>query len=605
MQVKEATGKPTQDRNKLGYPKEGSDYVNEHPGGGVDADDSEIRAETQGRIQKTECGFGVVGQSLDDAGKKQICGVLALPISKEPNVYAQDSANVGKAIEERIDKKQKKCVPTKEDSTKIGYFVASALGNHPRSMRFAPFSTKKICQVVHELLIGQVKSKKWTDTRLESTIEKLCQEIDPKFKLNAAVKFESMPEGKAPRMLIADGDEGQVMALLTIHTMEKLIKEHFPNKGIKGVSKRDAIKRVMKHCRMTKKQVESGGGTTTFEGDGSAWDTTCTELLRAMVENPVIARIAEILTHYIMTWPQRWHEEHVHICSSSELELIYKKNKERAKFVIDAIRRSGHRGTSCLNWWVNFAVWHCAVFKHPEEFLDPGRVKGEDVRGVMRYLRSAFEGDDSFLVTTPKLTKDDGVLKDILQFWDRLGFNMKIEMRETRALFVGYYLGLDEYGPIYSEKNGQETCLCVPEIDRCFARSGTSCSPSAIEAFKRGDREACVKLAGSAAMSRAFEFAGLSPTISRKFLNYARECKYEMTHDLKMRTHEEFEDVDELMDYIVVANDTCTNEDEVLTACGFWASKSELDKFSDYQWDYDNLADWAGFYESLPVQWRQ
>ena len=250
-------------------------------------------------------------------------------------------------------------------------------------------------------------------------------------------------------------------------------------------------------------------------------------------------------------------------------------------------------------------MWHCAVYKHPEEFLDPNRIKGEDVRGVMRWMRSAYEGDDSFLVTTPKLESKDGLLTDILQFWERLGFNMKIEIRDTRALFVGYYLGLDSNGPIYEEKNGQVKCLCVPEIDRCFARSGTSCSPNTIEAFKRGDREACVKLAGSAAMSRAYEFSGLAPTISKKFLDYAIECEYEMTHDLKMRTHEEFEDVDELKNHIIVANDTCDDEEAVLTACGFWASNEEKDRFNDYKWDYDNLADWKGFYQSLPASWRQ
>ena len=48
--------------------------------------------------------------------------------------------------------------------------------------------------------------------------------------------------------------------------------------------------------------------------------------------------------------------------------------------------------------------------------------------------------------------------------------------------------------------------MMVPEIDRCFARSGTSCSASMIQAFMANDLRKCKTLAGSAAMSRAFEY---------------------------------------------------------------------------------------------------
>jgi hypothetical protein len=36
---------------------------------------------------------------------------------------------------------------------------------------------------------------------------------DPTFKIKANIKLEHMPEGKAPRFLIADGDTGQIMAI--------------------------------------------------------------------------------------------------------------------------------------------------------------------------------------------------------------------------------------------------------------------------------------------------------------------------------------------------------------------------------------------------------
>lgn len=246
--------------------------------------------------------------------------------------------------------------------------------------------------------------------------------------------------------------------------------------------------------------------------------------------------------------------------------------------------------------------WHCAVFEDPELFLDPAHRFGKDVTGENRWMNSAFEGDDSFLVTSPQIEPSKNLHVAILQFWERIGFNMKIELRKNRALFVGYYIGLDDAGPLFDEK--EDEWMMIPEVDRCFSRAGTSCSPSMIEAFARNDRSACIKLAGSAAMSRAFEFAGLAPTISRKFLEYAVECGFELTHDLKMRTNEEFDDKSELIEHIRALNATCQNEEKILNATGFWASDDEKNHFVDFMWDYSQLADWEGFKESLPQSWR-
>jgi len=85
-------------KNKLGYQKEGVSYVNEHEGGGRDDYDSEVRAAVDGRIIRKDCGVGVVGQTIDDTGRKQICGVLSQPLSVEPNVYAQELNNAITAI---------------------------------------------------------------------------------------------------------------------------------------------------------------------------------------------------------------------------------------------------------------------------------------------------------------------------------------------------------------------------------------------------------------------------------------------------------------------------------------------------------------------------
>lgn len=584
-------------KNKLGYQQEGASYVNEHDGGGKDDQDSETRATMEGRIIQKDCGVGVVGQTANDSGRKQICGVLSQPISKEPNVYAQELLNAIKAIEERIEKKQRPYAGSAADELKIKRMVYQATSGK----RNAPFSAKKVLDLIHTLVYEQIKSNKWTEARVTDAIESLCREIDPQFKLKAAVKLESMPEEKAPRLLIADEDRGQVMALMTIYCIETLIKKHFPEKGIKGLSKKDAIKRVMKSCRVPRKAAKKL--VTVFEGDGSAWDTTCSASIRELVENPVINHVANLVNGFMYATPHTWAEAHASICAQEKLDISYTKNKEYQKLTINAIRRSGHRGTSCLNWWMNFVCWHCAIFEDPELFLDPSHRYGKDVTGVMRWLNSAFEGDDSFLTTSPKIEVGKSLHMNILQFWERIGFNMKIEIREKRALFVGYYIGLDESGPLFDE--GKDEWMMVPEIDRCFARAGTSCSPSIIEAFQAGNREKCIKLAGAAAMSRAYEFSGLSPTISDKFLHYAIACDFEITHDLKMRTNQEFDDKSELVEHIRAINATCRDEDKILTSTGFWSSDQEKNRFVDFMWDYDKLVDWEGFRSSLPESWRQ
>lgn len=584
-------------KNKLGYQKTGEEYINEHPGGGNDDDDSEIRATVEGRIIRKDCGIGVVGQTTDDTGRKQVCGVLSQPISVEPNVYAQEALNAIKAIEERITKKQRPYAGSAADEKKIRRMVDQSMFGKKN----APFSAKKIMDTIHSMVYEEIKSSKWTESRVTEAIESLCREIDPEFKLKAAVKLEPMPEEKAPRLLIADEDRGQVMALMTIYTIETLIKKHFPEKGIKGLAKKDAIKRVMKACKVPRKVAKKL--VTIFEGDGTAWDTTCSAKIRELVENPVINHVASMVNGFMHADPHTWAEAHASICAKDKLDMSYTKNKEYQKITIDAIRRSGHRGTSCLNWWMNFVCWHCAVFEDPELFLDPSHRYGKDVTGVIRWMNSAFEGDDSFLVTSPRIEEGKTLHTNILQFWERIGFNMKIEIRKERALFVGYYMGLDESGPVFDEKNDE--WMMIPEVDRCFTRAGTSCSPSMIEAFKANDRDKCRKFAATAAMSRAYEFAGLSPTISEKFLRYATYYDFELDHDLKMRTNQAFDDKFELIDHIHALNCKCSCEDKILLATGFWSSDDERSRFIDYVWDYDQLADWEGFRASLPQSWRQ
>jgi len=598
-------------RNKLGYVELGFGNEDVHPLGGRNAEDSEIRADRQDRVVIKDAGIGIVGQSTDPLMGKQIVGCVGLPVSFGPNVYAKEAANIDVAIDQRITKKQRPFTATNADKELLGRFVREAIGHNPhRSL----FSTKRITEWWEKTLFSDLRSGKWTESRLTNTVEGLCRRIEPTFKLSADIKLEGMPEGKAPRMLIADGDEGQVLALLTICCIEDLIKKHLPSKTIKGIGKRQAMQRVASELRVPKgalkktkksdwdKSKQPNKGCSVFEGDGSAWDTTCSAKLRDCVENPVIVHVASTLKA-LMSEPDAWVDSHTDVSVLEKITLTFKKNGEFRKFTIDAIRRSGHRGTSCLNWWINFTCWHCAIFEHPEIFLDPSVRYGRDHAGIMRWLASAFEGDDSILSTTPAIKESDEIYVSILQRWVRFGFNMEIFIRENKALFTGYKLAIDEDGP---------TGVIMPEVDRCFGRGGISCSSSMIQGFKDNDAKVCQSISKSAALSRAYEFAGLAPTISTKYLRYYESINVKtlVDRELVMRTTGELDNFNEpeIVADINMQNGAAmsfdNSERDRFAATGFECSEEELSLFTTRIWEYSLLHDWEGFRESLPQSWR-
>jgi hypothetical protein len=211
----------------------------------------------------------------------------------------------------------------------------------------------------------------------------------------------------------------------------------------------------------------------------------------------------------------------------------------------------------------------------------------------------------------------------LLEFWTRMGFNMKIAIQNKFALFVGYRIALDNKGPIWFGDKDYRTYYCTPEIDRCFGRAGNSCSTAIKQAWKEKNREGCMKLAGSAALSRAFEFAGVAPDISVKFLHYAESLGFVWTYDLAMRVGHDTDamlaldpkdrDIQEkahvmcLPDRIRALNGSLfetPHQASLLKACGYEYTTQELQAFQEFTWSYDTLGDWEGFRASLPESWK-
>ena len=185
----------------------------------------------------------------------------------------------------------------------------------------------------------------------------------------------------------------------------------------------------------------NGETCSVIEGDGSAWDTTCSKDLR---ENVIIEHIGAWLKT-VMIHPEFFVDAHMTACEAETYYLRHRKDKSWRN-VVPAIRRSGHRGASTLNWLTNFVCWICATLETPQEACEEGRRYFVCVDGVRRWIVFCFEGDDSILAVSPQITEKCPVYIRALQAWERYGFNMKIFLRANHALFTGYRFAIDARG---------------------------------------------------------------------------------------------------------------------------------------------------------------
>lgn len=188
-----------------------------------------------------------------------------------------------------------------------------------------------------------------------------------------------------------------------------------------------------------------------------------------------------------------------------------------------------------------------------------------------------------------------------LGFWKRLGFNMKIVFCQSRALFVGWHIECSQ---------GTPTGLVCPELPRALKKSGISCSSAAVQAAKEDDVSSIKRLAAANAIARAYEFAGILPTVSGKYVGLARSLTTETLHDHEMSMRAKGEaghSSQALLDEIDGKNLDVTPvmEQESLARLGYAATASELVRFTVHTWDFGTWGNRAAFRESLPASWRE
>lgn len=359
------------------------------------------------------------------------------------------------------------------------------------------FSKKKIKEWrVNNPIVEEFCSKKWTAERFAQAMEDGLADTGFRIKQTFQIKQnECLPaKGKAPRPIIQCGDTAQVAMALPVKCFEELLFTHFDEASIKHLSKFDAMKRVVKRFKHDKHKLHI------VEGDGSAWDACCNGKIRAMTENRILRHIIDVLAgdHEI---PKGWFEKVLADMSKEKLRGKAKVQDDcitPIRVVIDAIRQSGHRGTSCFNYLINLIGWLCVLCEDPASMIAKDRgLKEEYVSardGKTYWLRYCFEGDDSAICTTEDLKVWE---KEIEALWTAMGFRMKLVYVKKKMTFTGYDFLVGEHGC---------TGACIPEIARNVASSSWSCS-SELKSFPEK-----VHSVGAAAMlARAENFAMCGP----------------------------------------------------------------------------------------------
>jgi hypothetical protein len=563
-----------------------------------------INSEPDGRTLVRDNVAFIVGQGYDkedhqQAGVGKVVGALVAPTQKPPNVYLNTPQNEQDAIHGRLDTKSREVTFTPADRKQLGKFVQAMI--HSPDSKQCIFSKRKIEEFLGGFCVGEAKSRKWSWERFHHAWDQASEMPFPRIASKCMVKAEAMAECKSPRSLLADGDVGQVFSLICIFTLESLLFDHVgEGRCIKHVAKRDGIQNVA--AALTKNgQIKS----FPIETDGSAWDATMSAQLRGMIEDPIIRHISKIVDSFGIL-PHGWCNAHILHNTKTRLKLTHTtKNAgvhEFVKWEIASIRRSGHRGTSCLNYLCNMTLFYCSLFREPQKMLNSEVCNGQCHDGVTRWCRWAGEGDDGLGAIRPSIEGTQAE-KDFLEFWRRAGCNMKVLFPKERATFCGYHI----------QVNGDKTLgtIVAPEVPRCFDNAGVSTSTEAKAAYTSKEPGVAVRrLARCSAYARALEFAPVLPTIARKFLEFGDQLDDgKRCHDREasMRATGEPQHDSSVLRQRVESTMVSTSEEKAnLRALQWYVSDEELFSFSTYHWDLDPsiVLNYAAFKASLPAAWR-
>jgi len=321
-----------------------------------------------------------------------------------------------------------------------------------------------------------LRSKKWTTERMERAIQELLDEGVGEMTLTyaAKIKAEVLPKkGKPPRLVLDAGTKGQLCSLAVVSCFESLLFQHFGAQSIKHRGKMTAVRQAWHMLNQVKGQL--------IEGDGKRYDMTVSPKLRHHIEDRILQHICKIMfgTGDACDSLGEWAHAGLAERAQNKRKVRYNKRKSFASVVLNAFRASGDRGTSALNWIVNFVIWTSLLVANPNEVVEnpnkafyearvpkpscpAARLSGK----VWVTYRFVFEGDDSVIKTDHPMATRPNLERD----WKSLGFDMKIKMVNPNDVltFVGVTTWCDETGALAD--------VCLPEVARNLASASWTLS---------------------------------------------------------------------------------------------------------------------------------
>ena len=460
------------------------------------------------------------------------------PTTKDKVFYESTPTRVKEAIDERIDKKHVPINLTDQERDEITA-ITDSLCEEIRN-------SDAVDRIASWLMFGDLKSKKWTLSRAEMALNVLIWQYNPEFNFSAAIKLEPMPNGKPPRMLIADGDSGAVMSALSIGVLERYVCRYHKHRTIKGKPKSARMREICQQAFEMRNDSEAWDAFM-LENDGSAWDTCCKKILRDLTENRVLDVIFDKLWKFFT--PYNWFQTarrkadtkdkyklHMntnkvnvnHFISGSRFtqdELARVTCKKRTQACIDSIRRSGDRGTSILNWIVNIICWAWVLSGSGGCTITHANGKVcVDVFGTKRRFKIWLEGDDSLLwLTGRQFTAPE--LEALEERWKQLGHRPKLfqRLKGDTAEFCGW--------KIVVNANGLDESTAIPDVPRMLENVFYTTAKVAVNAAIGGDPVGFSRLVGPALIARAGQIADRVPSVAHWLTRLANGLARSCGHD--------------------------------------------------------------------------
>lgn len=353
------------------------------------------------------------------------CAVQQTPLFHQVEHYASSTLNLKKAIKKRLVDVGAEVTATEGELDALGAFAAKCASTL--------FSNTELVKEVCGLLSydGFEQTRSWSQERWERALHQYETNPRKPVRYSLAIKSEVLKDaGKdKPRMINADGDVGQIVASQSIAALEKFL--YHPRVGLTM-----SIKGAPAHVTIQRAYQDMVGSQAIVEGDGSSWDFTCSVAIRSLVENtflhavlaaidPVLLRDEAADTHY----------------ASQVKRVLRCFARDGSVFLLPGTRRSGHRGTSSLNWLTNIIMWlfivspqdgHQVFVAHEARQPEDPQLVGPNLRtrwGGKTRLKLAFEGDDSMVGFSTKI--GDEQRECIEDEWAKYGFVMKLVVHDN------------------------------------------------------------------------------------------------------------------------------------------------------------------------------